>query len=373
MTPEQAIAEAIALAGSDDFGPDGWQEGLARSLDGFARIPLRPEVREASVGKLVQDLALRLRIEAWFKDNRSVETQPIEGPVFVVGLPRTGTTATVGMMALDARFRFMRGWEGAQPLPPPVAGEEDRDPRVIQARAAAAAYDKAHIHLFDPDGPEEDLAILAGFDMHSYHGAYPMPDDYVAWWLNAPFDSLYAYHKRLLRLLQSRRPPHLWLLKSPAHLFRLAEIARAYPDAKFVMTHRDPVKIIGSVASLHATLYEERCLPGAIDPLTIGPRHLALWVEGMRRGLAARAAIGEDRFVDVRNEDIVKQPIATLERVYDHLGMPMTPDFLSKLAEYNNRNAPGAFGKHSYTAEQYGLTDAGIREAFADYIERFGL
>jgi len=373
MTPEQAIARAVAIAGSDHFGPDGWQEGLARSLDGFARMPLRPEVYDASVEKLVQDLAIRLRIEAWFKANPQVEGKAIEGPVFVVGLPRTGTTATVGMMALDERFRFMRLWEGAQPLPPPIAGEEDRDPRVIEARAAAVAYDKSHIHLFDPDGPEEDLAVLAGFDMHSYHGAYPMPDDYVDWWLNARFDTFYAYHRRLLTLMQSRRPPHLWLLKSPAHLFRLTEIARAYPTAKFVMTHRDPVKIIASLASLHAMLYEERCLPGAIDPKTIGPRHLDLWAEGMRRGLAARAEIGEDRFVDVRNEDIVKRPIETLDRVYAHLGMPMTPAFLRKLEQYNSRNAPGAFGRHSYTAEQYGLTDDGIRAAFGDYAMRFGV
>jgi hypothetical protein len=92
-------------------------------------------------------------------------------------------------MALDERFRFMRPWEGSQPLPPPIAGAEDLDLRVVAAREAAKAYDKPHVHLFDPDGPEEDLAFLAGIDMHAYHGAYPMPDDYVDWWLHADFNS----------------------------------------------------------------------------------------------------------------------------------------------------------------------------------------
>lgn len=372
-SPETVIAKAIAVAGTDDFGADGWREGLARMLDAFARIPLKPEVCTASVDKLVHDLATRLRIEQWYKDHPETDGQVIAGPVFVIGLPRTGTTATVGMMALDERFRFMRPWEGSAPLPPPIAGQEDADPRLIAARAAASAYDKPHVHLFDPDGPEEDLAFLAGLDMHSYHGAYPMPDDYIEWWLNADFTSFYAYQRRVLKLLQSRRPPNLWLLKSPPHLFRLPEIAREYPEAKFVMTHRDPVKVIASVSSLHSMLYAERCLPGSIDPLAIGPHHLALWAEGMRRGLAARAEIGEHRFIDVRNDDVVRQPVQTFERIYEFLGMPVTPELQFNLQEYNSRNAPGNFGKHAYTPEQYGLTRQAIRSAFGAYIERFQL
>jgi len=373
LSSDSVIASAIASAGSDDFGAEGWREGLARSLDAFARIPLKPEVYTATVDKLVHDLAMRLRIEQWFKDHPEFADQQVEGPVFVVGLPRTGTTATVGMMALDERFRFMRPWEGSSPLPPPIAGQEDKDPRLIAARAAASAYDKPHVHLFDPDGPEEDLAFLAGLDMHSYHGAYPMPQDYVDWWLNADFTSFYAFHKRVLQLLQSRRPPNLWLLKSPPHLFRLSEIAREYPQAKFVMTHRDPVKVIASLSSLHTMLHEDRCLPGSIDPLTIGPHHLALWAEGMRRGLAARAEIGEHRFIDVKNDDVVKHPLETFARIYDFLGMPVTPDHQANLQAYNRRNAPGNFGSHAYAPEQYGLSEKAIRSAFAGYIERFQL
>jgi hypothetical protein len=372
-SPEAAIAQAIGLAGSDDFGPDGWQEGLARSLEAFPRLPLRPEALAASSGKLVHDLAMRLRIVQWLKDHPQIEEQPVEGPVFVIGLPRTGTTATVGMMALDERFRFLRAWEGASPMPPPVAGEEDRDPRLIAARKAAADHARPHVHIADVDGPEEDLAMLAGLDMRSYYGTLPMPDDYIDWWLNSDFSSFYAFEERVLKLLQSRRPPYLWLLKSPPHLFRLREIARQYPRAKFVMTHRDPARVIGSVASLHAMLHEERCLPGTIDRRQIGPRHLALWSEGMRRFLSVRDEIGEDRFVDVKNDDVVSRPIETFERVYAHLGMAISPDLAGRLADYNSRNAPGSFGQHRYTAEEYGLTDAGIRAAFRDYVDRFGL
>ena len=264
LSADEATAKAVNIAGCSDFGPEGFREGLERSLAAFERLPLTSKAREFAFNKVVQDLTTRLRIEAWYRTHPDIDTQPVEGPVFVVGLPRTGTTATVAMLALDERFRFLRGWEGANPIPPPIAGQEATDARLIAARAAAKHYDKPHMHLFDPEGPEEDLAFLSGLNMHAYHGAYPMPDDYLAWWLAEDFCSTYAYLERVFKLLHSRRPPHLWLLKSPPHLFRLDVIARQFPNAKFVMTHRDPLKVLASVASLHYTLYTERCAPGAI-------------------------------------------------------------------------------------------------------------
>jgi hypothetical protein len=373
ITANQAMSKAVQIAGSDDFGPEGFREGLDRTLAAFARVPLTPASVASVNDTIVQDLANRLRIERWYRDHPEVEQQTVEGPVVVVGLPRTGTTATVGMLALDERFRFLRMWEATAPTPPPIAGQEDSDPRVVAARAAARDYAMAHVHIFDPDGSQEDLAFLAGLDMHGYHGAYPMPEDYIAWWLAEDFGSTYAYLERVFKLLQSQRPPNLWLLKSPPHLFRLEEIARRFPNAKFVMTHRDPLKVLPSVASLHHLLHEERCLPGSVDKQEVGRRLLDFWAEGMRRGLAARAAIGEHRFIDVRNDAVVQRPVEVFEQVYAHLEMPLTPDLMRRLEAYNATNAPGNFGAHRYTLEEYGLSAETVRSAFGDYIERFAL
>jgi len=319
----------------------------------------------------VEELSIRLRIEHWYKDHPETTRQEVKGPVLVVGMPRTGTTATVAMLAKDERFRFLRGWEGMSPLPPPVAGEEDADPRVIAARAAAIAYAKPELHLHDPDGPEEDLVFIAGLNMRAYQGSLPMPREFLEWWIGDDFASSYAVHARVLRLLQSRRPPNLWLLKAPIHLFKLEAFAAQYPNARFVMTHRDPLKIIPSVASLQHRLHCERCDPDKIDKRVIGTTALWFWTEGMRRGLAMRAKIGEHRFIDVTNDEVVSNPVAVFERIYDHLGMELTPQMEQRLLDYREENAPGAFGTHRYTLEEYGLTAEDVQTAFRDYIDRF--
>ncbi len=372
MTPDEAIANAVEGTGLEDFGPDGWREGLERTLDGFARAPLNDQARAAAQGKVVYDLSNRLKIEQWYKDHPEVADEQVEGPVLVCGLPRTGTTATLGMMATDPRYRFLRGWEANSPLPPPVADEESEDPRVIAARKMAAQMDMSR-HIIDPDGPEEDLAMLAPLNCHAYNGAYPMPLDYLDWWMTAEFASTYAYNHRVYRLLQSRRGPKLWLLKAPVHLFQFEAFLAEWPDTRFVWTHREPAKVIPSVSSLQYGLNEERSVPGALDKLAYGPAFTTFWRKGMDRALAARDRIGEDRFIDVFNDDVVADPIGTFAAIYEKLGFEFTPVMREGLEAYNQRNAKGAHGEHRYTAEEYGTSREEIREAFSDYIERFGL
>jgi len=373
LTAARALKLAVEATGFEDFGPDGYQEGLQRTLEAFESAPLTQSAREAAGLRVVVDLASRLRIEQWHKERPQIAELPIEGPVLVCGLPRTGTTATVGMMALDDRFRYLRAWEGVRPIPPPRIAEEMNDPRVLAARRAAKNYSKRSQHIHDPDGPEEDLALLAGLNMHAYHGRYPMPQTFLDWWIAEDFGSTYAYHKRVLKLLQSERPPYLWLLKAPVHLFKLDAFAAAYPDARFVMTHRDPVKVIPSVSSLFFTMHSEHCAPGVLNKLTFGPGLLAFWKEGMRRALEARRRIGEHRFIDVWNNDVIAQPIATFRKIYEGLNLELTPALVAKFEDYGRRHAPEGSGKHSYSAEEYGLTDPRIRSSFVEYVERFHL
>jgi hypothetical protein len=215
--------------------------------------------------------------------------------------------------------------------------------------------------------------MLAGLNMHAYHGAFPMPEDFIDWWIDADFASTYRCHRRVLKLLQSRRPPHLWLLKAPPHLFKLEAFAAQYPHAKFIMTHRSPLRVIPSVASLQHHMQSERCVPGALCKQERAAHLLRFWERGMARGLAARAAIGEDRFFDIRNDDVVRKPIEVFEQLYSWLGWDLDAAMLGRVEDYAGRHAPGAFGEHHYTLDEFGLSADRVRSSFRDYMDRFAL
>ncbi len=369
-TADEMIAEATEATGWTGGVDAGLREGLERTLIGFAEAPLTEAARADAFNAMRSDLATRFRIEQFLSDNPEIEQQTIEGPLVVTSVPRSGTTATLAMLALDPRFRYTRDWEIKQPLPPPVAGEEANDPRAVAARKRAAAMDQS-IHLHDPDGPEEDMIAIAAYDMRSYHGRYPMPDKYLDAYIEDSFQSTYRFHERVLKLLQWKRGPNHWVLKSPPHLFRFEAIVAQYPDSRIVMTHRDPVRMIGSVSSMYEQLYASICPPGAVDNAWIGRRCLDFWARGMEIALRARDKLGEDRFADVHNRELVADPVATLEKLYDRLGYTMDDGTKDRIRDYHSRNAQGAHGEHKYTVEKYGLTEAEINKAFAEYNERF--
>lgn len=373
MTANDAIARAVAAAGLDAFGPGDWREGLERTVAAFAAMPLNAAGRKKAEAMIVGDLVRRLRIEDWYRSHPGIDGMAVERPLLVCGLPRTGTTATVAMFAVDRQFRFLRKWEAASPVPPPVAHTEEHDPRRVAAHEKAKAYTLGALHLNDPDGPEEDLLALAGLTMRSFLGSYPTPDEYIRWWIEDDFQSTYAYHERVLKLLHCERGPRRWLLKSPPHLFKLEAFAARYPDAQFVWTHRDPAKVIPSVASLHHNVFALSGVEPMVSKRWTGKRSLDFWAEGMRRGLEARARIGEHRFIDVYNSDVVRDPIGTFETTYARLRLTITADVKAALERYHAHHARGAHGTHDYTLEEYGLTRDEVREAFKDYIDRFGV
>src|SRR5690606_34111848 len=154
---------------------------------------------------------------------------------------------------------------------------------------------------------------------------------------------------------------------APVHLFQLEAFLAEWPDTKFVWTHRDPARIIPSVASLQFGLNSERSVAGALDKLDYGPAFISFWREGMNRALAARDRIGAHHFIDVWNDDVVADPIGTFASIYEKLGFEFTPATRDRLEAYNRRNARGAHGEHRYTAEEYGTSREEIREAFHDY------
>ena len=366
------LADAAAATGLTDFGPGDFRDGLDVLLESLARDA---DLDAAGTAAVLDDfrrrLANRLEVEAWYRDHPEVDDVKVRGPIDINGMPRTGTTALANMMSLDPQFRGLRGWEQSRPCPPPTAEGEAADPRRLQAIAddeALPAELKA-MHLYDADATMEDTELL-GMAFHGQQFTLPVYG-YHAWWRDADATAAYAYHRRVVKLLGSRRPPDRWLFKAPHHNFHLDAIAAAYPDARFVVTHRDPTKAVPSWTSLVSAIFPAP--DGERDLHRLGREVSAHLRVGVERGIEARARLGEDRFLDVHHTELVADPLGTVRRIYDGLDLELTPAFAQAVRDWHETNRSGAHGTHRYTPEQFGLTRAQLRSDYDFYIRHFDI
>jgi hypothetical protein len=357
------VDRARSATGLSDLGSNTWRTGLEELLDSISREVDDADAIDRIETILVDRLAQRLRVEGWYTEHGAEAAHPVVGPLVVLGLPRTATTAVHHLLACDARFRYLRSWELKDPVPPPDLATEQDDPR----RPAEVQPDVRHIVAVD--GPAEDWPIHAlAFD----HAELTLPvPSYSAWWRDRDHTGLFQYHERVLRLLHSHRPPRRWLLKLPAYVFLLAELAAHYPSATFVMTHRDPVTALASTCSTIADSRRKRTPTWNPGP-TFGEEQLEHWADGIRRALAAREALGEARFVDVAQHDLETDPVGAVERIYDRAGLSLDGDLVDSMRSWAVANRRGSRGQHQYSLEEYGLTTAAVTSAFGPYLDRYG-
>jgi hypothetical protein len=193
----------------------------------------------------------------------------------------------------------------------------------------------------------------------------------VKWWREANHSTKFVYHERVLRLLQSHRPPYRWLLKSPEDMISLEPLAAHYPQARFVLTHRDPLKVIPSACSVIVDATRQRIPHWTFNRETFGHEILADFVDSARRGMASRAVIGEDRFLDIGQPQLNADPLGTVERIYDFAGLELRKEVLMAMKTWSEQSKVGSRRAHNYTAEEFGLTDEEIRTSFAGYIDRY--
>jgi hypothetical protein len=373
-TAEQLLDEARRATGLTDFGPGRYREGLEVVLKSLAEDAKFSRDSDAAVLEpMRRRLRNRLLVEDWLARHPGTAEAAIEGPVSIMGLPRTGTTALGNMMSLDERFRSLRGWEQKNPVPPPVAGEEQNDPRRVEAVKEIEYLlehrpDQAAMHIFEVDATLEDTDLL-GMEFHGQGYTQPVYG-YHAWWRECDMRPTFAYHRRVVALLQSRRPPNRWLFKAPHHKFHLEAMVSAYPDIRFIMTHRDPAKVVPSYASLVGTLFPP-AESGQHDQKRLGREvcdHLRI---GMQHCIEQRARLGESRFIDVHQSDLDRDPLGTLDRVYKFLGYEFTPQLRDRIVTWQAQHKSGAHGTHRYTAEQFGLSKEQIRSDYDFYIKHF--
>jgi hypothetical protein len=368
----ELLAWAQDTAGRADFGPGDFRVGLDELL---ASLEHDGDLAPSAAARVVDDfrrrLVNRLEVEAWYDDHPEIDALTVRGPIDINGLPRTGTTALANMLSLDPQFRCLRGWEQAQPCPPPVAGHEADDARRARAEAEHARLppEMKAMHLYDVDATMEDTELL-GMAFHGQQFTLPVYR-YHAWWRAADARAAYEYHRRVVKLLQSERGPNLWLFKAPHHNFHLEAIAHAYPEARFVMTHRDPVRSVPSWASIVSTIFPPAA--GERDLHRLGhevSKHLRVGVE---HAIAARSRLGDDRFVDVHHRDLIADPMREVRRVYDFIGCELTPSVAHAIEAWQVDNRSGAHGTHRYTPEQFGLSARQLRSDYDFYVKHFDI
>lgn len=371
-TTSELLARAAEDAGHGDFGPGDFREGLdvllhSLEADGDFSVP----AVEAITATLRRWLMNRLAVENWYSAHPEIEELPILGPVDINGLPRSGTTALANMLSIDPQFRSLRRWEQAQPCPPPTLAEEATDSRrlaEIDEHAQLPAELKA-MHIYDADATTEDTELL-GMAFHGQQYTWPV-FGYHAWWRSSDMQATFEYHRRVVKLLQSRRPPNRWLFKAPHHNFHLEAFVAAYPDAHFIVCHRDPVRAVPSWASIVSAILPEAA--GERDVHRLGREAAAHLRVGVERGIAARAALGEDRFLDIHHRRFVADPWDTVASIYEFLDLELSPEVDQAFRAWHRQNRTGAHGTHHYTSEQFGLTDEALRSDFAFYTDYFDI
>jgi hypothetical protein len=192
---------------------------------------------------------------------------------------------------------------------------------------------------------------------------------YIEWLLETDMRETYEYHQQVLKLLQWHCKPNLWHLRTPVHMFALDAFVEVYPDAKFLWSHRDPAKVLGSVCSLIS--YIRSWSSDRKDPHELGAEQLAWWAKGIGRAMDFRKKFGDDRFVDVSFADLQTDSVKTVADSYDKLGLNFSDAARAKVQEWADGNKPGQRGTHNYELTDFGLTEGQVREVFADYLATY--
>ncbi len=379
MDVTASMEAAQAQTGFDDYGPeaDAMVEALTvlvRSANDEADLS---EQGEMVFGGMIESLLTRrLEIEHWYTEHPEIDDQEIASVLFGVGLPRTGSTALSYLLAQDKSVRSLRMWEGTQPTPPPELEGEDDDPRFVAAKEAMGMMSLAPPELksmlpSSADGPSECLDLLNLSFRCAMLDTVAQTPSYGEWLMDCDYGPAYRYHLRVLKLLQWHRPPNRWRLKTPAHMFAIDALDAVYPDAKFVITHRDPAKVMASVASVETAVV--RMYTGKADPLYFGKHCVDDWDRALRRFLAFRDRVGEDRFYDIAFTDMQSDPVGSVRGLYDWLGEELTPETAAAMQDWwdGSQEDRSSGGGHHYTAEEFGLNDDELHERFAYYTDRF--
>lgn len=370
---EQLKEAARSQTGLSDFGDDSYEEGLERLVNS-----LRTEAKMSEVGEMVIPiiitglLAQRLHVEDWYARHPEIEDTPLIAPLIGLSLPRTGSTALSALLAEDPNARYLHVWESSEPCPPPSTVTESPDPRLVRAIENDQMQAEAMPRVKDlvpsePDGPMECQYLMGlDFKTHFLQAFVDIPS-YSTWFLyDADLTSTYEYERRVLKLLAWGQPERPWRLKCPSHLPFIDDLDQVFPDAHYVMTHRDPTQVMVSVADLYEEFH--KVYSSEYDPTYLADLNIEHWSVGMERTMAFRKNPEmNDRFYDIAFLDMQADPIGEVRGLYDWLGEPVVPAFEAGMEDWWKRSNENRTKTVSPPPEYFGMNLDEVAPKFADY------
>jgi hypothetical protein len=367
-TIEDLHAKASKVTGLTDFGPDDYTDGLAVLLESGARdAGLTPPGAKAMRAMLRGALTARLFSEAAWQANPGYAQVRIDRPVFVTGLPRTGTTALHRLLAADPAHQGLAMWLAEVPQPRPPRETWAAHPVFGYIQAACERHHAEHpefmaVHYVAADQVEECWQLLRqSMRSISWECLAHLPA-YSTWLREQDWTGAYRRHRRNLQLIGLPEAGRRWVLKNPSHLFALDALFRVYPDALVIQTHRDPGTAIASVCSLaaQASAGWSTTFAGAV----IGRDQLELWASGLERFTAERARHHPAQFFDVSYDDLAADPVGTVETIYAYFGLPLSGAAAAAMQAHLSRGADRSRSAHRYALADFGLTAADVAARF---------
>lgn len=371
------IAEAETRVGMADGDPTvrGNLERLVAALAETAGLSAQGEAMTR--GQFLAGAVNRIEARKWVRDYPEIADEPMDAPVFLTGLPRSGTTYFQYLFDRDPRFRLIRTWQAMMPNPPPGFAPETVAPRRAawaESRASRPTFEGFEaLHLHDDDGSEECHAFLEqSYGAAGLHNLFAVPE-YFDWLMDGlDLTETYRIHKRQLQLLQWRQEAKPWAVKYPNHVIAMDAILQVHPGARFVMTHRDPVQTLASICKMTFKLRGVRT-ERPVDPHEVG-RHMRHFVQRhIDRIMAFDSGPNGGRVVHVDYYALVPDPVGEMRRIHAGLGIDTPDEVVEAVGAWHRANPKNARGRNEYTIEQWGLDGDEIAEQFGDYMRRFDI
>ncbi len=372
------LAEACANTGLSDFGDDGWIDHfrvLIRAIEEEAKLNLMGRILTRS--DFVQYLEIRLQIQDYYTRFPEIDDEVIHEPVMILGHGRTGTTILHEVMSTNPQFRIVKRWEAMFPCPPPEAASYDTDPRIERAHKLITIFDRVTpewkaMHKFGGDLPVECAEYLyACFLSNVFVFSYQIPS-YAAYIQEQDVGYTIRWHQRILKLLQWKYKKDHWLLKNPLWIDHIPRVLEFYPDAKIILTHRDPITVSDSFVNVMGTIFwwrtDDPWGGGMLDDLVMADgraethANLMRWMEDgtLRPGYVS----------NVLYQDFMDDPVETIGRACADLLLPFGEDAADRMRKYLASKPQGKHGKYTYDSAQAAEV-AAERERFRAYQDYF--